>query len=502
MTILGLLLITGIAELQAQIMMPLPPHSRVYSGTVRGYWFTAPADFFMLGVRVPTDASSAAQSIHVQKLPGIPPAYPGTVCNYITLGYWSGVTGTAMIPMKELIRKGDVIGILGWRGTQNSYSANGPIPSNIFGLPVSLTRYLFQGNINPAPAGCCSQEAAFNISRVEMYYGPPCEVPPGNMFVGLTDANGVSQAYSEIPGTVYVKYTIKYPVGAANIKVKVDFYLVGDPSGIPKFSATLNDTKLAGQDLTGIQMVSVPSGIPAGYYRVIPTVTTKNTCDEYQDIELAELTYMLVGPGTTPCIVWPGDVNNDGVVNYGDKKGLNTYIHDANLNTLWLNGPARYRSDAATNPLTYLEWVAQAAVPWFTAQGCYMDADGNGTINSFDYLGLKYNWMRDHGIGSGKDRNGSNPNNYALLQNFPNPFNPTTQIQFRVPERSDVRIVVVDMLGREVATIVDRVAAEGLHSVTFDGSNLQSGAYTAIATMVSMESGRSYTKSIRMSLTK
>jgi Secretion system C-terminal sorting domain len=507
MMVLGLtalIFAADVTPVQAQTMMWLPPHSRTYSGTVRGYWFTAPTDFFMLGVRVPTNASSAAQSIHVMKLPGVPPAYPGTVCpsQYTTLGYWGQVAGTSIIPMKELIRQGDVIGILGWRGTQNSYSANGPFASSILGQPTTLTRFLYQGNINNGPANCVSQEFRYNISRVEMYYGPPCEVPPGNLFVSLVDAGGQSQAYAEIPGTVYVKYDIKYPAGAADITIKCDFYRVGDPSVTPAFSATLTDTKLAGVDLVGQQMVSIPSGIQTGYYRVIPTVNTKNTCDEYQDVELGEMTFMLVDPGTTPCIVWPGDVNNDGLVNFGDRKGLTNYIHDANLNPVWLNGPARYRSDAAINPLTYLTWVAQAAVPWATPEGCYMDTDGNGTINNFDFIAMKMNWMRKHGAATTKGNDEFAANSFDMSQNFPNPFNPSTTIQYSVPERSQVRIIVVDMLGREVATLMNDTIEEGVRSLSYDASNLDSGVYMAIATMQGIESGLSFTKTIRMTLTK
>jgi hypothetical protein len=500
--VLTVLLVTGFAEVQAQIMMPLPPHYTNYGGMVRGYWFTAPCDFFMLGVRVPTDASSAEQSIHVMRLPAPPPAYAGCTSTYQTLGYWGMVPGTAIIPMKEMIYQGDVIGILGYRGTTNSYSANGPHASNIFGLPVSLARYLYQGNITTGPAGCCSEEVGYNISRVEMYYGAACEVPDGNLFVSLVDVNGQSQAYSEIPGNVYVKYEVRYPDAGTDVSITVDFYLVGGSTTTPVFSATVNDVKQPNVILTGQQMITVPSGVPAGYYQIRPTVNSKNSCDEYQDSELSELTFMLVDPGTQPCIVWPGDVNNDGVVNYGDKKSLNTYIHDANLNTLWLFGPARYRSDAATNPLTYLEWVAQAAVPWYTPEGCYMDSDGNGEINSWDYIGMKTNWMRDHGQGSGKDNDANNPNSYQLAQNFPNPFNPSTQLSFRVPEASKVNIVVVDMLGRQVATIVDRVVPEGTHTHTFNAAGMQSGAYTAVATMTGQETGMTYTRTIKMTLTK
>jgi DNA-binding beta-propeller fold protein YncE len=66
---------------------------------------------------------------------------------------------------------------------------------------------------------------------------------------------------------------------------------------------------------------------------------------------------------------------------------------------------------------------------------------------------------------------------FSLSQNYPNPFNPSTEIQFTVKEAGMVTLKVYDMLGREVATLVNEHLAVGGYSATFDATNLPSGAY-------------------------
>jgi endo-1,4-beta-xylanase len=66
---------------------------------------------------------------------------------------------------------------------------------------------------------------------------------------------------------------------------------------------------------------------------------------------------------------------------------------------------------------------------------------------------------------------------FVLFGNYPNPFNPTTQITYQLSATSDVRLDVYDILGRHVRTLASGLQPAGHHSVTFDASNLSSGVY-------------------------
>jgi hypothetical protein len=69
------------------------------------------------------------------------------------------------------------------------------------------------------------------------------------------------------------------------------------------------------------------------------------------------------------------------------------------------------------------------------------------------------------------------PSAFALDQNHPNPFNPTTVIGYRLPVAGNVNLAVYDMLGREVAVLVDEMKMPGSHEVKFDTIGLSSGVY-------------------------
>ncbi len=75
------------------------------------------------------------------------------------------------------------------------------------------------------------------------------------------------------------------------------------------------------------------------------------------------------------------------------------------------------------------------------------------------------------------DVNRGVPKVFALDQNYPNPFNPTTVVSFQLPMASEVRLVVYDLLGREVAVVANERRTAGSHEVRFDGSGLSTGVY-------------------------
>ena len=69
------------------------------------------------------------------------------------------------------------------------------------------------------------------------------------------------------------------------------------------------------------------------------------------------------------------------------------------------------------------------------------------------------------------------PLRFELKQNYPNPFNPLTTIEFTLPKQTKTILMLYDLLGREVATLVDDELDSGLHRVIFEANNLPSGIY-------------------------
>ena len=76
------------------------------------------------------------------------------------------------------------------------------------------------------------------------------------------------------------------------------------------------------------------------------------------------------------------------------------------------------------------------------------------------------------------------PIDYSLSQNYPNPFNPTTRLEFSLPKRSQVMFVIYNILGQEVATLINKELDYGYHKVRWNGTDfygkqVSSGVYFA-----------------------
>jgi len=72
------------------------------------------------------------------------------------------------------------------------------------------------------------------------------------------------------------------------------------------------------------------------------------------------------------------------------------------------------------------------------------------------------------------------PTEYKLEQNFPNPFNPATVIRYQLPAKTLATLKIFDVLGKEVAVLVNEENEAGFHQVEFNGSGLASGVYLYI----------------------
>lgn len=126
-----------------------------------------------------------------------------------------------------------------------------------------------------------------------------------------------------------------------------------------------------------------------------------------------------------------------------------------------------------TTPVT--SWTdADVYVGFGSAQLYYrITALDNGNAESTPSLSDWINW--DQSLQKQSEK--LIVDNYSLNQNYPNPFNPQTIIQYAIKEIGFVELKVYDILGKEVAELVNEVKEEGIHKVYFDGSNLPSGVY-------------------------
>jgi len=114
-----------------------------------------------------------------------------------------------------------------------------------------------------------------------------------------------------------------------------------------------------------------------------------------------------------------------------------------------------------------------------------IDVNEDHIIVSFNNLSTSTSevWIRPtSSVTSSEETIPSIPNDFSLSQNYPNPFNPTTKIKYTIPsnvrgEMSSVLLKVYDVLGNEVATLINEVKPSGSYEVEFKAGELSSGIY-------------------------
>lgn len=159
----------------------------------------------------------------------------------------------------------------------------------------------------------------------------------------------------------------------------------------------------------------------------------------------------------------PADGNYAIKINYmvigGGEASADLYVNDAMVETVSFSG----------NDSTFLDIpIGNLELQAGTATIALKNVTGSLGIDRIDLFSVS--------IATGRDAT-EIPEGYALDQNYPNPFNPATNIRFAIPAAQQVRLTVYNVLGQEVATLVDGFMPSGSHQVSFDASRLASGTY-------------------------
>lgn len=217
---------------------------------------------------------------------------------------------------------------------------------------------------------------------------------------------------------------------------------------------------------------------------------------------------ILIGP-----VVYPGDTDNNGVVDERDILPLGIFWQDS--------GPRRPDSIS-------LVWGMMPTHRWNTIRATYADADGNGIVEAHDICGISDNFdsmwtasaselnniiypilkQTDNGFSTqiyaalvdcsrtagkqalldalepfvNQEPELILPESYTLFQNYPNPFNPSTTIEFYLPEKTHVNLSVYNISGQQVITLIDHTMPNGFNEVIWNGDNstgnpVSSGVY-------------------------
>jgi hypothetical protein len=172
------------ASLRKAEGIPLPKEDTFSTQGTRGFWFVAPTDMVLNGLRVPLSDSVAAdtQSISLIRISGALSAMPSSRIE--VLAHYSKVSSTGLITDSLPIQAGDTIGILGIRGNKNSISTMTRFDTLMGVYPVELFSLVSPTSIHGGPPDVVSYDRNSGLGRVEFFAHPAC-------FSGRRTLNGV-----------------------------------------------------------------------------------------------------------------------------------------------------------------------------------------------------------------------------------------------------------------------------------------------------------------------
>jgi hypothetical protein len=255
--------------------------------------------------------------------------------------------------------------------------------------------------------------------------------------------------------------------------------------------------------LNNLARMTLINAVPDSTNPVVSLPTTWTFKNNYYRITPAEQTWW-TGAGANPVLKLPSPLPWHISKKIGSDSTNAFQVTTADLNkvpALMTGTMAYYRSSTGANKTkinnTSAPDMDRKSYGWLTdsldckyppGASIYTAATGGQPVGSLMWWGLVP-------LGVTKSNN-SIPEGYALNQNYPNPFNPTTNFTYEISKAGFVSIKIYDILGREVATLVNEVKQAGSFAATWNAINagsgiyfckMQSGSFTATKKMILMK---------------
>ncbi|MCW8996563.1 MAG: S8 family peptidase, partial [Psychromonas sp.] len=177
--------------------------------------------------------------------------------------------------------------------------------------------------------------------------------------------------------------------------------------------------------------------------------------------------------------------------------GSNNYVACRNNNSCYTNGSGTsYSCPLMAGAAALILQADPSLTPMQLSALLKSTASrGNNPDNLYGW-GIINTYAAVQSLVTNSDKNNKVPEDFYVLQNFPNPFNPSTKIRFSVPERSLVKLALYDLLGREITVLFNEEMNPGTKELEFNGNGLASGIY--LVKMVA----NNYQKTLKISLLK
>jgi hypothetical protein len=161
------------------------------------------------------------------------------------------------------------------------------------------------------------------------------------------------------------------------------------------------------------------------------------------------------------------DVDGDGKLELVICAGADIYMFKSNMDNqyfLWY-----LKRENARDAIQFYDFNQDGRRDFVVSKRVFVNPPGYFRYYADIYIGTSLVSVNDH--------MNEAPNRIMLLPNYPNPFNPSTVIQFSLPSRSHVAIVVYDMLGKEVEKLLEESMDAGMHSVAWRAEGRSTGMY-------------------------